>query len=161
MSTHDVPGAKPENHDVLAMGCWASHDDGSLILVESVEAGRVIYSVFDTAQDPVVEYRDAMSEEVFKVRYSWRPGDDDDDDNIRWTWHNKTPFDWDRIMGVFPAGQKHSSAVAQLTAADRVARSLGLRAEAVRERQQRRPVLQRAAHSIMQGILEAKQSLKK
>jgi hypothetical protein len=27
MSTHDVPGAKAENHDVLAMGCWAEHAD--------------------------------------------------------------------------------------------------------------------------------------
>lgn len=32
MSTNDVPGAKTENRDVLAMGCWAEHEDGSLIL---------------------------------------------------------------------------------------------------------------------------------
>jgi len=75
MSTNDVPGAKPENHDVLAMGAWAEHDDGSLIFVEAVEAGTVVYSIFDV-QDPPVEYRDAMPETGFKERFSWRPGDD-------------------------------------------------------------------------------------
>jgi hypothetical protein len=49
MSTNDVPGARAENHDQLAIGCWAEHDDGSLVLVESTEAGRVIFSVFDLA----------------------------------------------------------------------------------------------------------------
>lgn len=158
MSTNDVPGAKAANRDFLAMGCWAEHDDGSLILVEAVEAGRVIYSIFDIAEDPPVEYRDAMPEPVFKDRYSWRP--DTDDDSIRWTWHDKTPFDWDRVMGQFPSGQRHVSAVAQLSAAQRVARSLDLRAEAVRERQEARPTLQRAARSVLGGIAEAIRSLR-
>lgn len=49
MSTNDVPGANPKNADVLAMGCWAEHEDGSLIFVESVEGGTVVYSIFDIA----------------------------------------------------------------------------------------------------------------
>lgn len=130
MSTYDVPGAVAEHHDVLAMGCWAEHDDGSLIFVQSTEGGSVVYMIFDTAQDPAVEYRDAMPEAGFKERFSWDP-DSTDDDNIRWTWHDKTPFPWDRIMDAYPPGQKHSSARAQLTAAQQIAKSLHLRAGAV------------------------------
>lgn len=154
MSTNDVPGYKPEHHDVLAMGAWAEHDDGSLIVVEAVEVGRVVYSIFDMGADPPVEYRDAMPEAGFKAHYSWRP-DDDDDDNIQWVWHDKTPPPWDKIMADFPAGQKHVSATAQLTAAQRVARSLNLRAERVEERHGRRPTMQRAASKIFEGIREA------
>lgn len=122
MSTNDVPGAKPQNADVLAMGCWAEADDGSLIFVEAVEAGKVVYSIFDLAQDPPVEYRDAMAEGGFKTVFSW-PTDTGD----RWTWHDKTLFPWDRIMGEFASGPRPASALAQMTAAQRVATSLHLR----------------------------------
>lgn len=162
MSTHDVPGARPENRDVLAMGCWAEHDDGSLIFVEAVEAGRVVYSIFDVQSDPPVEYRDAMPESVFQDRFSWRPESDDADDDldIRWTWHDKTPFPWERVMADFPAGQRHPSAAAELTAAARVARSLNLRAEQVQARHRDRPTLQRAATTIMRGIREAVEAVR-
>lgn len=134
MSTNDVPGAKPENHDVLAMGCWAEHEDGSLILVESTEGGRVVYSMFNVAADPVVEYRDAMAEKGFKKMFSWKGKDD-----LRWTWHDKTPFPFGRVMQDFPPGQRHASAAGTMTAAERVAKDLHLRAEAVRERTVTRP----------------------
>jgi len=62
MSTNDVPGHNPVNNDELRSNCWAEHDDGSLILVQSTEGGRVIYMMFDLSVEPVVEYRDAMPE---------------------------------------------------------------------------------------------------
>lgn len=154
MSTKDVPGAKNSNADTLAMGCWAEHEDGSLILVESIEAGTAVYSVFDIAGDAPVEYRDAMPEAGFKTRFSW-PNKDD----LQWTWHDKTPFPWDRVMTDFPSGARRVSAAAELTAAARVARSLDLRAETVRDRQIEKPTLQRAATTIMRGIKEAIDSL--
>ncbi len=133
MSTNDVPGYKKEHQDELAMGCWAEHDDGSLILVEAMEGGRVVYCIFDMDPDPPVEYRDAMLEDDFKEKFSW-PTDTGD----KWTWHDKTPFPWDRIMDEFPAGNKASSAGAIMNAARRVAESLRLRAGGIADRGRRR-----------------------
>lgn len=155
MATDDVPGANPANADRLAMGCWAEHADGSLIFVESVEGGSVVYSIFDVAHDPPVEYRDAMPEVGFKKAFSWKAGSTE-----HWTWHDKTPFDWMRVMRDFPAGQRHASAAGHMTAAQRVAASLNLRAESVRDRQVEKPTLQRAASKIMEGIKEAIESLR-
>jgi hypothetical protein len=94
MSTNDVPGANPRNGDELAMGCWAEHDDGSLILVESTEASRIIYSIFDMAKEPPIEYRDAMPEVSFKKTFSWDPKSA----NEKWARHDKTPFPWEKII---------------------------------------------------------------
>lgn len=119
MSTNDVPGAKPENHDELAMGCWAEHADGSLILVESTEGGRVIYSIFDMSKDPITEYRDAMAEGAFKKVFSWKPESED-----KWTWHDKTPFPWERVIRSGARdGIRYASAEDHLTAAERIRRS--------------------------------------
>lgn len=150
MSTNDVPGANPQNADVLAMGCWAEHEDGSLIFVESVEMGRVVYSIFDLAQEPPVEYRDGMPEIGFKKAFSW-PNDDD----LKWTWHDKTPFPWDTVMRDFPAGQKKVNADDELSAAQRVAHSLNLRAEAIRQRDEALRVEQRPARGMMRRIHDA------
>lgn len=134
MSTHDVPGARPENGDTLAMGCWAEHDDGSLIFVESTEADKVIYSIFDMAVDPPVEYRDAMPIKEFERKFSWtlattRKGKDKAE---KWTWHDKTPFPWDRIIQAGARdGARHASAGALISAASRVAQSLRLRGRQV------------------------------
>ncbi len=156
MSTHDVPGAAVKNRDVLAMGAWAEHDDGSLILVESTEGGSVVYSIFDVAVDPPVEYRDAMPEPGFKQRFSWLPQGLPDDDpsalNIRWTWHDKTPFPWDRVMRDFPPGARHVSAAEEMTAAQRVARSLDLRGERIRYRE---PMQRGSGRTIMQRVRSA------
>lgn len=119
MSTNDVPGHKAENRDQLAMGCWAEHEDGSLIFVESTEGGRVIYSIFDVARKPITEYRDAMAEGGFKKIFSWKGKDD-----IRWTWHDKTPFPWDRIIREGARdGARFADVEEQLSAAERVRRS--------------------------------------
>lgn len=138
MSTNDVPGAHAANNDTLSMGCWAEHDDGSLILVEGVEPispgdpkNRVVYSIFDTAKTPVVEFRDAMDEDRFKSQFSWRTGLSKD----KWVWHDKTPFPWSRaIKSGISDGPRFSNLVDQLssaqaaadTAAVRVALALGI-----------------------------------
>lgn len=124
MSTNDVPGYNPKNSDALAMGCWAEHVDGSLIFVESTEANRVIYSLFDISKNPPIEYRDAMPEDNFKKNFSW---DDNNKKFDKWTWHDKTAFPWDRVIkaGV-PDGGRFAMAEHQMSAAERVADSLKL-----------------------------------
>lgn len=125
MSTNDVPGAKVANNDELAMGCWAEHDDGSMLFVESTESDRVIYSIFDMDKEPIIEYRDAMPERMFKSQFSWNPSNPA---SVKWTWHDKTPFPWDRVIKAGVAdGPRHASAEDTLTAAERVAKSLRLR----------------------------------
>lgn len=131
MSTNDVPGANQRNGDELAMGCWAEHEDESLIFVESTEGGRVIYSIFDTSPDPPVEYRDAMPEAVFKRRFSWSEEANGASEE-KWLWHDKTPFPWDRVIKAGATdGPRRPSAAAELNAAQRVAESLRLRAREV------------------------------
>ena len=95
MSTTDVPGANPANGDDLKMGCWAETDDGSLLFVESTENGRVVYSVFDTAKSPIIEYRDSMAEDAFKTTFT---SGTSGTSRIVWTWHDKTGFPWDRVI---------------------------------------------------------------
>lgn len=144
MSTNDVPGHNPKNADVLAMGCWAESADGSLIFVESVENGRVIYSMFDAAFTPVVEYRDAMPELEFKTVFSWKADRKAVQGKpaakvpttIQWTWHDKTPFPWDRVIKKGAKdGARFASAADQLSDAQRVADSLQLRGEKFAESQ--------------------------
>lgn len=121
MSTNDVPGANPANGDELKVGCWAEHDDGSLIFVAGCEGGRVVYSVFDMSKDPPIEYRDTMAEKAFKDTYSRGRGAD------VWTWHDKTPFPWDRIVDAgIQQGPGYPSAEHLMTAAERVAQSRAL-----------------------------------
>lgn len=132
MSTYDVPGANPANNDVLACGCWAEHDDGSLIFVESTEVNRVIYSIFDMAKTPPVEYRDAMTEVAFKKCFSWNDSGDGEDGKELWVWHDKTPFPWDRVIKAGATdGGRAAFAEQQLNAAERVAESLRLRGAAI------------------------------
>lgn len=158
MATNDVPGYKPENRDVLGMGAWAEAEDGSLIFVEGVEAARVVYAMFDLAATPPVQFRDAMNEWDFKKAYSWEPDADPEEAlpadapkrskkakkdavaliqtaKVCWTWHDKTPFPWDRVMkGGAKPGLEYASAEGQLNAARRVAEALGLQAEAIQQR---------------------------
>lgn len=127
MSTHDVPGAKATNKDQLAMGCWAEHEDGSLIFVESVEGGTVVYVIFDVAQTPPVEYRDAVAEKSFKEMFSWKGGKD-----IKWTWHDKTPFPWTRVIDAGGrGGPGFASADHLMSAAEQVAHSRRMRGKDV------------------------------
>jgi hypothetical protein len=134
MSTYDVPGASPSNNDVLAMGCWSEHNDGSLIFVESTEGSRVIYSMFDLSKDPPIEYRDAMPEASFKKTFSWDPKAKKGVkvQNEKWVWHDKTPFPWDRIIKAGTQdGGRFAAAEHLMTAAERVAESLRLSGAAV------------------------------
>jgi hypothetical protein len=124
MSTNDVPGAVPSNNDELKMGCWAEHDDGSMIFVKSTEGDRVIYEMFDTSQDPIVVYTDAMPLKDFEKKFSYDPkilaGQ-------KWVWHDKTPMPWNKVIKAGARdGLGYASAADQLAAAARVAQSLGL-----------------------------------
>jgi hypothetical protein len=158
MSTNDVPGAKAANNDALAMGCWAEHDDGSMIFVEGVEAGKVVYSIFDLATDPPVEYRDSMVEHGFKTQFTWDPKAQSTK-SLKWTWHDKTPFPWDTVMQDFSPGQRHGSAVATISAAARVAESLRLKAGDVVERQNVTPQRQRDVRTVLETIQKAIEAL--
>lgn len=174
MSTPDVPGANPRNSDALHTGCWAesANDDGSYILVEGFENGRVVYELFDTSKTPPVAYRDAMPESRFKRQFSW------DGKGVKWTWHDKTEFPWDVIIqkglqsGQRPAmGSDVLQEAADIedtlekmvgddpddagagSAARRVARDLNLRGRALSGTESNR--VRRALTRLRDGIQEA------
>lgn len=152
MSTHDVPGANPANKDVLAAGCWAEHADGSLIYVKGTERDQVVYEIYDVAQDPPVYYQDAMRKNAFQKQFSHPTGFE------KWTWHDKTPFPWNRVMKTFdrpvPAlADVHDT----LSAAKRVAESLRLRGERLTEEHLggRTEQVQRKGRSIIDRLARA------
>lgn len=163
MATHDVPGYNPVNRDVLAMGCWAEHEDGSLILVEGTEGGRVVYSIFDVAKSPPLEYRDAIPEDSFKKTYTWRPESQNGTINEKWTWHDKTPFPWDRVIkSGFPDGSRLPSADHIISAAERVAQSLKLRGVQVsRDLSHRQDIVVKKAGVIWDKIQRAVSELRR
>jgi len=167
MATTDVPGARAVNRDELSMGCWAEHEDGSLIFVESTEGGRVIYSVFDMSKKPPLEYRDAMPEKGFKDHFSWDPkGKLNDDDNIKWKWHDKSPMPWDRIIEAgIPDGVRHACASHLLSAAERVSKSRDLVGKPVDEKTlvdmtDKIGKFGRASRAIIDGLQKAITELK-
>jgi len=149
MSTHDVPGANPANADVLAAGCWAEHDDGSLIFVKGTEGGQIVYEIYDVGQDPPVKYQDAMRELAFQDQF--RSFDE-------WTWHDKTPFPWSRVMKTFDKPRpEHADVHEELSAAARVAESLRLRARDLTEEEvtPRTEQRRRKGRSIMERLERA------
>lgn len=153
MSTADVPGSKSFNNDQLSMGCWAEHADGSLILVESTEGDRVIYSVFDMAKTPIVEYRDAMPTNGFNDQFSYGKKSPE-----KWTWHDKTPFPWDKVIKAGASdGQRFASAADQLNAAERVAESLKLRGQPLKAElvQHRAPRISARGQGVIDTIQDA------
>ncbi len=87
MGTYQTPGHKPENNDVLSVGCWAENDDGSRILVNKIESKKVYYQVFNI-QNPNYAHNDVRDENAFKDFYS--SGED-------WYWHDKKPFPWGQL----------------------------------------------------------------
>lgn len=127
MATQDVPGANPANADELRVGNWAEHEDGSMLYVQGTENGQVVFQLYDLAQDPPVYYQDAMREEAFKKAFSHPPIGTSSD---KWTWHDKTPMPWHRVMKTFdkPAPM-HADVHDTLSAAARVAQSLRLRSQ--------------------------------
>lgn len=129
MATEDCPGANKANNDVLAAGCWAEHADGSLMYVKGTENQQVVYELYDMAQDPPVYYQDAMRETAFKTQFSHPPTGTSKE---KWTWHDKTPFPWSRVMRTFDKPRPvHADVHDTLSAAARVAESLRLRAQEI------------------------------
>lgn len=164
MSTHDVPGADPAHNDELAAGCWAEHEDGSLIFVKGTEAGQVVYEIYDVGHDPVVFYQDAMRETAFKSQFSWSAPSASPVAGVQWTWHDKTPFPWDRVMKAYSSPVPvPAEATEQLSAASRIAESLKLRAEKLHEADARSRVdrLEAKGRSILGRIKEAVEVLTK
>lgn len=130
MATQDVPGANPANADVLRAGCWAEHEDGSLLYVKGTENQQVIYELYDLAQDPPVYYQDAMREDAFKKAFSYPPVGKSGE---KWTWHDKSAMPWNRVMKTFDKPRPtHADVHDTLSAAARVAESLRLRAQEIK-----------------------------
>lgn len=125
MATTDVPGANPANADVLHATCWCEHSDGSLLYVKGAENDQVVYELYDLAQAPPVFYQDAMRIDAFKKAFSYPPVGVSKE---KWTWRDKTPFPWSRVMKTFDRPiPVHSDVYDTLSAAARVAESLRLR----------------------------------
>lgn len=141
MSTNDVPGANPVNNDELGVGCWAEHADGSLLFVQGTENDSVIYSMFDLSKQPLSEWRDMMPIGDFEIMFSCSAKDihkavtDSKGRSIKkeqWTWHDKTAFPWDRVIKAGAmSGARFASAADVMTAAERIAGNLHLRAKKV------------------------------
>lgn len=121
MSTDDVPGMNPKNQDTLHAGCWAEHTDGTLIYVLGTENRTVLYELFELqdANNPV-EYRDSMKQHEFEKQFSYDPTNPK---SLRWTWHDKTLFPWDRVMKSFNQGVRPVSAKKQISDASKVKKS--------------------------------------
>jgi hypothetical protein len=76
----------------LDVGCWAEHDDGSLLLVGSTEGECVVYWLFDIAETPPIICHTALPKAEFEKVFAYK-GD------FLWMWqHEQTPFPWDRLM---------------------------------------------------------------
>ena len=99
MATYVVPGADPKNYDKLAVGCWAEHDDGSLIYVKEITPSHfVVFDVYDPSDgSPTILYTDRMPLERFNVSFSFELKRSSES-QIKWLWHDKTPFPWDRVL---------------------------------------------------------------
>lgn len=156
MATQDCPGANPANADQLKSGCWAEHEDGSLIYVKGTESGQIVYEIYDLAQEPPVYYNDAMREDDFKKAFSFPPVGTSKE---KWTWHDKTPMPWNRVMRTFGKPKpEHADVHDTLSAAARVAESLRLRGQKLAESDVVNQVAtegQKAAVSIYQRFKRA------
>jgi hypothetical protein len=126
MSTPDVPGANPANKDKLSRGCWAEHEDGSLIYVKDIDENeRVIFEVYDLSnKDNPVYYPYALGKKDFEDKFSYDPKKVGTL-NLKWTWHDRTPMPWDKVMKVIQSPVPVDADVHRtLSAAARVAESL-------------------------------------
>ncbi len=126
MSTNDVPGANKANFDKLSRGCWAEHADGSLIYVKDIdENDRVIFEILDLkASVAPVHYSHAMALKEFEKQFSFDPKNPK---GLKWTWHDKTPFPWEKVMKVVSSPVPSMSADDTLSAAAKIAESLRAR----------------------------------
>lgn len=101
MSTTDCPGYGSASFDKLMRGCWAEHEDGSLIYIKDIdENDRVIFELYEL-KDKVypVYYQHALAKKDFEKTFSFDPKKKKNDKiNLIWSWHNRTPFPWDKVM---------------------------------------------------------------
>lgn len=99
MSTPDVPGYNPKNNDKLSKGNWAEHEDGSLIYVTDITPkGKVIFELIDLKnRNNPLKYTHAKDLRDFQKSFSYNPKSSDID-QIKWTWHDKSPFPWEVVM---------------------------------------------------------------
>ena len=106
MSTNDVPGAVKRNHDDLHQECWAEADDGSLLRIEGITRGKVYFTLYDP-KDPGFKYVTGMVEDEFKRHFSFDPKKTGSL-AIKWTWHDKTPWPFERVidMGIKEGHQR-------------------------------------------------------
>lgn len=169
MSTYDVPGAVPAHNDELRMGCWAEHEDGSLILVHSTEGNRVVFSIFDLSKDPPIDYREGMKIDDFKRIFSWdkrKTYNIVDDDKlvpmIKWTWHDKTPFSWEKVIqSGIQDGPRYAGAEHIKSAAARIAESLESKAQEINTRQYEHKVEKTVIGNIADKLQRALRELRK
>lgn len=128
MATDTVPGAKPENADKLARGCWAEHADGSMIyVVDKDENDRIIFMMYDLNLDPPQFWTHAMALKEFEKQFTFDPKGKIPLSDVRWTWHDKTPMPWERVMKVIKSPTPQMSVTDALSAAARLAKSLQAR----------------------------------
>lgn len=118
MSTNDVPGHNPSNRDALHGGCWAEHVDGTLLYVLGTEGKEVLYEIYEvpSTRKPTM-YRDRMPLRDFETQFSY---DVANPKSVKWTWHDKTMFPWDRVDKQFKSGVKPISAQAVIDEANGV-----------------------------------------
>jgi len=135
MSTCDVPGyddiKSDAKQDKLRIGVWGEHTDGSQILIEGVEQGRVVFSIFDMSVSPPMEYRDSLPERQFKQQFSFNSKYSIVDGG--WRWHDKTQFPWNKIMDHFPDGTRFPSADIVLNEAQRIVKLKNLRGDIIKK----------------------------
>lgn len=130
MATTDVPGAKAANLDELAVGCWAEDEQKtSLLHVIGTENGQVVFQMYDLTDG--MYYQDAMLEDDFEQEFSFPPTGKSP---VRWTWHDKTTFPWDRVMSRFKRPVPQPADVQDtLSAAQKIAKALHLRGRKLTE----------------------------
>jgi hypothetical protein len=129
MGSHDVPGANKANVDELNIGCWAEHQDKSLLYVKGIEGDTVVFELYDTMHTPPTVYTHALPTVAFKKQFSYPPTGTSKE---RWLWHDKTTFPWDRVMATIGKPKPEFATAEQtICAAQRIAESLGARAREV------------------------------
>jgi len=137
MATNDVPGSNPQNNDTLKPGCWAEHDDGSLIFVKDIdEHDRVIFDVYDLGGAvPRIFYPTPLARKKFNETFSFkatRRRKSTDAEPVLWTWHDKSPFPWNKVSrSVDSISAPVETSGAEPTAAERIAVDLQMRMSTV------------------------------
>lgn len=123
MGSYAVPGV---DDGELAIGCWAEHEDGSLILVEGFEGPDVIYAIFDISVMPIVSYRHRTNKEKFEKFFSYGATSQS---KIKWLWHDKTSFPWAVVVRRTDLKNRPLNMGGNLSAAHKVAKQLKIKGE--------------------------------